>query len=202
MAISGLGVAYAAGGFVLFWSGFTGQKIGDVLKSALAGNQGALNQHVAMSPPLIGVNNNTGGSGSSGSGSSSGSGNLVSPFGSGSATDGQTALKQAAHVYGWDTGSEWTALSNVEMAEAGFNPQAKNPSSGALGLAQALGHGNSQTAGSLGNQYGGYGLSNAQAKLANSGDAYWQAVWMVNYIRSTYGDPIKAWSHEQANHWY
>jgi hypothetical protein len=50
-------------------------------------------------------------------------------------------------------------LRNVEMAEDGFDPTKANPSSGALGLAQALGHGNANTAGSLGNEYGGCGLT-------------------------------------------
>jgi hypothetical protein len=70
-------------------------------------------------------------------------------------------------------------LRNVEMAEDGFDPAKANPSSGALGLAQALGHGNANTAGSLGNEYGGYGLTDAQARAANSGDASMQALWDV-----------------------
>jgi len=115
---------------------------------------------------------------------------------------GEAALKQAAGLMGWSTGAQWTALDNVEMAEAGYSATVKNPSSGALGIAQALGHGTSGTAGTLGNEYGGYGLTDAEAQAANSGNAYWQSVWMVNYIAATYGTPEVAWAHEQANHWY
>jgi hypothetical protein len=134
---------------------------------------------------------------SSNSGSTSSSGQPVSNSGS-----AQAILQNTAAQDGWGSGAEWQALSNVENAEAGFNPTAENPSSGALGLAQALGHGDANTAGTLGNQYGGYGLTDAQAKAANSGNAADQALWMVNYIKSTYGSPEAAWAHEQADHWY
>ena len=53
----------------------------------------------------------------------------------------------------------------------------------------------SDTAGTLGNQYGGYGLTDAQARAANSGDASMQALWMCNYIKSTYGTPEAAAAH-------
>lgn len=194
MPVNGLGVAYATTGIILFWSGFTGNTVKDTLTGFL---KGTVPPKQSLAPPSIGVNN----SGSS-SGAGSTSSSFATPAGSGSSSNGQAALKQAAHAYGWDTGNEWTALNNVEMAEAGYNPTARNPSSGALGLAQALGHGGSGTAGSLGNEYGGFGLSASEAQQANSGNAYWQAVWMVNYIKSRWGDPIKAWQNEQANHWY
>lgn len=114
----------------------------------------------------------------------------------------QQALQSAATAYGWGSGAQWQALQSVEMAEAGFNPSATNPSSGAYGLAQALGHGDAATAGSVTNQYGGFGLSDAQAQQANSGDAGAQALWMVNYIAATYGNPENAWAHEQSAGWY
>jgi hypothetical protein len=117
----------------------------------------------------------------------------------------QQILKNAAAARGWDTGAQWQALNNIEMNEAGYQPTVKNSSSGALGIAQALGHGNSHTAGTLGNEYGGYGLSNAQAVAANSGDAAPQAVWMVNYIASRYGNPVNAWAqyhHADGSKWY
>jgi hypothetical protein len=118
---------------------------------------------------------------------------------------GQEALQAAAAMHGWGTGTQWQALQSLELGEAGFNPAAVNPSSGALGLAQALGHGNGgATAGSLGNEYGGFGLTDAQAQAANSGDAGAQAVWMCNYIAAIYGDPASAWAAWQSRspHWY
>ena len=38
----------------------------------------------------------------------------------------------------WAHGAEWTAWNNLEMAEAGWNQYARNPSSGAYGIPQAL----------------------------------------------------------------
>jgi hypothetical protein len=139
----------------------------------------------------------------SSSGGGSGSDSLAaSPTPSGS---GQAALQAAAAKYGWNTGAEWQALNNIEMNEAGYSSTVANSSSGALGMAQALGHGTSATQGSLGNEYGGYGLTTAQAIAANSGDAGAQALWMVNYIKSRYGDPVAAWAqyhHPDGSKWY
>jgi hypothetical protein len=97
---------------------------------------------------------------------------------------GLAALQSAAAKLGW-TGAEWAALNNVEMAEAGYNLTATNPSSGAYGMAQFI-NGPSEYA-----QYGG-----------DSTSAAGQATAMVNYIAQRYGDPIAAWAHEQADHWY
>lgn len=116
----------------------------------------------------------------------------------------QQILQQTAAQFGWGTGPEWQALQNIEMAEAGFDPTIVNQSSGAYGLAQALGHGTAGTAcpQTGRNEYGGYGLTDAQAQAANCGQPGPQALWMCTYIKDTYGDPVAAWAHEQANHWY
>lgn len=193
MAISGIGLAYATAGGVLVWSGIKGETVAQTVGELARGKQptGTDTQAVTLASAPS--------SASSGSG---GGGSFATPTGSGSSSAGMSALKSAAHPYGWDTGAQWTHLVYVEMREAGFNARAKNPTSGALGMAQALGHGNANTAGTLGNEYGGYGLSDAQARLANSGNAYWQAVWMVNYIKATYGDPAGAAAHEASHNWY
>jgi TP901 family phage tail tape measure protein len=94
------------------------------------------------------------------------------------------ALKSAAAKKGW-VGGQWTALNSVEMAEAGYNIHAQNPTSGAYGLAQFI-NGAGEYA-----QYGG-----------NSTTAAGQAVAMVNYIAQRYGNPVNAWNHETAFHWY
>jgi hypothetical protein len=193
--ISGLAVFYATAGGILLWSGFKGQTTAQTIKAIVGGNSAALSQQGSEG---ITTAADTTASASPGGG---GGGDFATPTGASGAA-GVAALKQAAHPYGWDTGSEWTALNYVEMREAGYNPHAKNPTSGAYGMAQALGHGSAATAGTESDQYGGYGLTDAQAKQANSGSAYWQSVWMVNYIRSTYGDPIAAANHERANNWY
>jgi hypothetical protein len=117
----------------------------------------------------------------------------------------QEIFRNAAKAHGWDTGSNWTSLQNIEENEAGYSPTVKNSSSGALGIAQALGHGTANTGGTLGNEYGGFGLSDAEARAANSGDPRWQSVWMMNYIASRYGNPNNAWAqyhHPDGSKWY
>jgi len=130
-------------------------------------------------------------------------GNVTGTEAAVSSGSAQQLLQTAAAQYGWGSGAQWQALQSVELAEAGFNPDAVNPTSGAYGLAQALGHGQgAATQGTVTNEYGGYGLSDAQAQAANSGDAGEQAVWMLNYIAATYGTPEAAWAHEQEYGWY
>ena len=85
------------------------------------------------------------------------------------------------------------------MSESGWSSTIANPTSGALGIAQALGHGVTGGGGSLGNQYGGWGLSLAADRAANSGVPQPQITWMRNYIASSYGDPIGAWAYHQAH---
>jgi hypothetical protein len=180
------GVAAVAVGSVFTYAGIKGISVPQALQAIIQGKSPAT---LKPSSPI---------SSPSDSGTSSSGGQPVT---GGSA---QQILQQTAAEFGWGSGSEWQALSSLEMGEAGFDPTSKNPSSGALGLAQALGHGTAATAGTLGNEYGGYGLTDAQAKAANSGDASMQALWMCTYIKTTYGDPSTAWSKWQARspHWY
>ena len=193
MAISGLGLAYATAGGVLVWSGIKGETIAQTVGELAKGKQPTGTDTEAVTIPSAP---------SSATSAGGGGGSFATPIGPGGSAAGQSALQRAAKAYGWDSAAQWVHLVYVEMREAGFNSRAKNPQSGALGLAQALGHGNANTAGTLGNEYGGFGLTDAQAQLANSGDAYWQAVWMVNYIKATYGTPAAAAGHEAANNWY
>jgi len=117
--------------------------------------------------------------------------------------DAHTALKQAAALYGWDTGAEWDALNAIEMQEAGYDSTNTNPSSKAYGLAQSLGHGFIGGPASDGiDEYGGEGLTPAESRLASQGDAHWQAVWMVRYIHDRYGNPVVAEQFHLANNWY
>jgi hypothetical protein len=109
------------------------------------------------------------------------------------------AIQKAAAMFGWGSGPQWDALQKVVAIESGGNPKATNPTSGAFGIAQAYTHGNANTAGTLSNNYGGYGLSDAQARLANSGDAWWQSIWMMGYIKATYGNPQGALNSEYKN---
>jgi len=113
------------------------------------------------------------------------------------------AIKAAAAAHGWGSGGQWNALTHLINQESGGSNTVANSSSGALGIAQALGHGTSCSAGTLGNEYGPqYGLTCAEASAANSGNATQQARWMMGYIASTYGTPSNAWAHELSNNWY
>lgn len=205
MAVSGLGVAYVAGGFVLLWSGYRNATIKDTLTSFLKGQQPSANPTGA---PTVGVadtsSDGTDSAGGSTSGQS-GSGGVTSVGGTVSgATEklNQAAAMLQATAYGW-TGAQWTALNNVAMRESGWNNLAENPGSGAFGIAQALGHGTSGTAGTHGNQYGAnYGLSTAQAIAANNGSAGPQITWMLGYIKATYQTPEGAWNSEQTRGYY
>jgi cell wall-associated NlpC family hydrolase len=85
--------------------------------------------------------------------------------------------------YGWP--GQWGAFSALEMAEAGWNMTAVNPSSGAYGLAQFI-NGPSEYF-----QYGG-----------DPNTALGQLTAMMNYIASRWGSPNAAWANEAAHHWY
>jgi hypothetical protein len=86
--------------------------------------------------------------------------------------------------YGWSS-SQFTCLQPLWNAESGWNVSATNTSSGAYGIPQAL----------------------PGSKMASAGadwqtDAATQIRWGLGYIRSVYGSPCGAWSHEQAYGWY
>jgi len=84
---------------------------------------------------------------------------------------------------GW--GVQWPAFNSLEVREAGWNMFAKNPASGAYGLAQFI-NGPSEYY-----QYGG-----------NPNSASGQLTGMMNYIAQRYGDPNAAWAHEIGFNWY
>lgn len=86
--------------------------------------------------------------------------------------------------FGWSA-SEFGCLQSLWNAESGWNPSASNPNSGAYGIPQAL----------------------PGSKMASAGPD-WQSNpatqirWGLGYIKSTYGSPCAAWSHEQGSGWY
>jgi hypothetical protein len=95
------------------------------------------------------------------------------------------AVKQAYIQSGFPP-NQWSDVEHIITHESGWNPGAKNPSSGAFGLGQFLGHEN--------DKYGAMG--------AYSSDPSQQAGAMMAYIRDRYGDPAHAWSHWKANSSY
>ena len=86
--------------------------------------------------------------------------------------------------FGWSS-SQFSCLQPLWNAESGWNVSASNPSSGAYGIPQAL----------------------PASKMASACPDYLtnpatQIRWGLQYIRSVYGSPCGAWSHEQAYGWY
>jgi hypothetical protein len=85
----------------------------------------------------------------------------------------------------WGSGAEWAAWNNVAMRESGWNQFARNPSSGAYGIPQAL-------------------PASKMGPAANppSSNPTAQIRWMIGYIQGRYRDPIGAWNHELTHGWY
>lgn len=99
------------------------------------------------------------------------------------------------------TSAEYGCLSNVVRTESNWNKYARNPSSGAYGIPQAL---------------PGYKMNVLVYVYDNNGNvvnsyrgndwatsSYTQLYWMERvYIPHVYGDPCSAWYHEQRYNWY
>lgn len=98
------------------------------------------------------------------------------PFG-----DIQRYAQSQLAKYGW--GNQWNALNKLVTQESSWNPNAVNSSSGAWGLAQIL-------------------PSAHRDIRPGSLNANQQIDWMLNYIRSRYGNPNNAWSFHLKNNWY
>jgi hypothetical protein len=86
--------------------------------------------------------------------------------------------------YDWDSG-QFSCLDALWTHESGWNVYARNPSSGAYGIPQAL----------------------PGDKMASAGpdwpaNAATQIRWGLTYIQGRYGSPCAAWAHEQAKGWY
>ncbi|MDR6973557.1 hypothetical protein J2X68_000226 [Streptomyces sp. 3330] len=81
--------------------------------------------------------------------------------------------------------AQYKAFSNIVKHESGWNVTAKNASSGAYGLVQALPGSKMASAGSD-------WKSNAKTQIK----------WGLDYMNSRYGSPVGAWNFWQANGWY
>jgi hypothetical protein len=173
----------ASGGTLLVYSGLTGKNWSKTLGSLITTGKAQTTSDYQLTSVT-----NTGGSnygyGSYGYGQSPGnvSGNA------------KLAEQMAAALYGW-TGNQWTALYNLWTRESGFSNTAENSSSGAYGIAQALGHGPT-------NQYPGGTYAAANPPPYGSSSASAQIAWGLMYIKETYGSPEAAWAHEESEGWY
>lgn len=101
------------------------------------------------------------------------------PPASGSALAAQRYASSLLSMYGWSQ-SQMGSLIPLWNQESGWNDNAVNPSSGAYGIPQSLGHGHPY----------------------NLGDYKNQVIWGLNYIRQRYITPAAAWAHERAFNWY
>ncbi len=110
------------------------------------------------------------------------------PGGGGStALGGDAAANKAlaARIFPFGSG-QWAPFVALEMREAGFNRFARNPSSGAYGIPQALPPTKMPFA----------------AQAAGGSHAGPQLGWMFSYIAGRYGTPAAAWGHELSAGWY
>src|SRR6185437_7545227 len=105
--------------------------------------------------------------------------------GPGGGAPGANAALARRMMPAWGSGAQWAAWNYVAMRESGWNQFARNPSSGAYGIPQAL------PPGKMG----------AAANPPRSNPAA-QISWMIGYIRSRYVTPIGAAAHERAFNWY
>jgi hypothetical protein len=80
--------------------------------------------------------------------------------------------------------SQFSCLQSLWGKESGWNPNAKNPSSTAYGIAQFLD-----------STWAGTGI-------AKTSDGYRQIDAGLIYIDRSYGSPCGAWAHSRANNWY
>lgn len=100
------------------------------------------------------------------------------------ARDPRAVARLLVADHGWSSG-QFDCLSALWQKESGWNPSARNASSGAFGIPQAL----------------------PGSKMASiAGD--WrtnpvtQIKWGLSYIAGRYGTPCGAWAHSQAHNWY
>ncbi len=184
----------AGGGIILLWSAITGRKWSSVLKTIIQGKDprtvNPTNQ--ITSAPLS----------AGGYGYSAGLFPGNPPIGQISGKNNQGIAQSMLSAYGWSPG-ELLPLIALWTRESGWNPLARNPVSGAFGIAQALGHGCNGCASGSTNEYGAqYGLTVAEARRANAGDPVQQIRWGFGYIKSRYGSPSAALAHENSAGWY
>jgi hypothetical protein len=167
----------AGGGALLLWSGIKGHRWSTVLRSVVSGKPISTTEELAIqtSPAAF-----SGGSGT---------GPATPNLGVGGSQAKNKAIGAAlATAYGWGPGtSNWSSLVTLWAGESGWDNRAKNPSSGAYGIPQAL---PANKMGTLANPP----LSSASAQIS----------WGLKYIKDTYGSPdaaLSAWQ-SRSPHWY
>jgi hypothetical protein len=172
--IPGLPVAFIAAGSVLIYSGVENQPVATLLRGLARG------QKPTPGPPETFAT-----AGSTAASAASAAAGDTSAHGA-SAAANQAIGRVLAAPYGWSAGQQWDDLVSLWNQESGWSNVAKNPTSGAYGIAQALPPTKYPAAGQ---ESGG---SSATAQIS----------WGLAYIKATYGSPSEAWAHEVADGWY
>jgi hypothetical protein len=116
-------------------------------------------------------------------------GKVFGPRGGGTPSSFNERLgKQLASTFGWGSGAQWNALDALFTGESGWSNTAKNASSGAYGIAQALPQSKYPPAG----------------RESGGSDAATQIAWGLRYIRDRYGSPLNAYNAwlSRSPHWY
>lgn len=177
------------GGVVLVWSALSGQGAWSSITSVLKGEtvdtklpdseMSAVSLQTGTAPDAIP------------SGGPAPSTNGLDPFGH-SVADLQTYAKALLQYRGW--GGQWDSFNKLVMGESGWRWNARNP-----GMTGYL------------DEKHAYGIPQAlpPAKMASAGadwktNGYTQLRWMMDYIKSSYGDPNNAlakWTSRNP-HWY
>lgn len=170
--LDGVGLTATAIGAVLVYGGIKGYSTLQVIQNLVTGKP--VTTDVNVTNPLT--------TGDTVASDSSGNGPVP--------TGGNQSIAQelASQMYGWE-GSQWTALQKLWNRESSFNNHAKNPSSGAYGIPQAL-------------PYSKMPKAAWPESAGGSSDAATQIKWGLTYIKTRYGSPEMAWAHEIANSWY
>ncbi len=104
------------------------------------------------------------------------------PLGAISSTQNLRLGKRMAATYGW-VKAQWNALKELWTRESGWDNMARNPSSGAFGIPQAL-------------------PPTKMPKAAQEGDPASQIAWGLQYIKGRYGSPSSALAFHDAHNWY
>jgi hypothetical protein len=136
-----------------------------------------------LASPQVAASQASGGGSSSGGSSGTSSGTTVPVVAAPAPGTAKSIAFQMMTSFGFPT-SEFGCLDNLWMRESGWIYDAEN-ASGAYGIPQSL----------------------PGSKMASAGadwqtNAATQIRWGLGYIKSTYGSPCAAWSHEQSAGWY
>ena len=167
-----VGLSVTLVGGVLVYAGIRGYSVLAVFQNLITGKP--ITTDVTVTNPLMTGTSDT---------------SPTTPPVSGSGSPRAMGQNMAAAM-GWQ-GSQWTALEELWTNESGWNPKAKNSSSGAYGIPQAL-------------PYTKMPKKAWPESAGGSSDAVTQIQWGLGYIKGRYGTPglALAFWNRQKPHWY